>query len=136
MNKFDINKNKLEIGDIVVLCDCAEAISREFEFWEVYADGTTSLVYIKGLTSGKTDSFDCKCLKKVDKKYKELVDRATPKKVVKLKKSQYGYTHQCPSCEQLVGTIVYNVNVRTISEIEHDSYCCSCGQALDWSDEE
>lgn len=66
----------------------------------------------------------------------ELVDKVTPKKVVKLKKSQYGYTHQCPSCEQLVGTIVYNVNVRTISEIEYDSYCCSCGQALDWSDEE
>jgi len=68
MNKFDINKNKLEIGDIVVLCDCAEAISREFEFWEVYADGTTSLVYIKGLTSGKTDIFCCDCLKKFYKK--------------------------------------------------------------------
>lgn len=64
----------------------------------------------------------------------ELVGKAIPKKVVKLKKSQYGYTHQCPSCERLVGTIVYNVNVRTISEIEHDNYCCSCGQALDWSD--
>lgn len=68
MNKFDTNKNKLEIGDIVVLCDCAESISREFEFWEVCADGISSLVFIKGLTSRKTDSFDCKCLKKVVKK--------------------------------------------------------------------
>ena len=68
--------------------------------------------------------------------YLELKEKATLKKVIKLKKSQYGYTHQCPSCKQLVGTIVYNVNIKTITEIEHDSYCCSCGQALDWSDEE
>ena len=74
MNKFDVNKNKLEIGDIVVLCDCAEAISREFEFWEVYADNlfTDHSVFIRGLTSSKSDSFYCECLKKVDKKYKDL----------------------------------------------------------------
>ena len=47
--------------------------------------------------------------------YLELKEKATLKKVIKLKKSQYGYTHQCPSCKQLVGTIVYNVNIKTIT---------------------
>ena len=80
MNKFDINKSQLEIGDIVVLCDCAEARTREFEFWEVYADNnfTSHSVFIRGITSRKNDSFCCDCLKKVDKRYKELVDKATP----------------------------------------------------------
>lgn len=122
MNKFDINKNKLEIGDIVVLCDCFEARTRDFEFWEVYADGTTSLVYIKGLTSGKTDSFDCKCLKKVDKKYKELVDRATPIKILKSVDENgepclprnHGV---CPICGFVVE---YS-----------DKYCHECGQRLE-----
>lgn len=122
MNKFDINKNKLEIGNIVMLCNCFEARTREFEFWEVYADGTTSLVYIKGLTSGKTDSFDCKCLKKVDKKYKELVDRATPIKILKSVDENgepclprnHGV---CPICGFVVE---YS-----------DKYCHECGQRLE-----
>ena len=122
MNKFDINKNKLEIGDIVVLCDCFEARTRDFEFWEVYADGTTSLVYIKGLTSGRTDSFDCRCLKKVDKKYKELVDRATPIKILKSVDENgepclprnHGV---CPICGFVVE---YS-----------DKYCHECGQRLE-----
>ncbi len=124
MNKFDINKNKLEIGDVVVLSDCFEARTRDFEFWEVYADGTTSLVYIKGLTSGRTDSFDCRCLKKVDKKYKELVDRATPKKAIKDEPSKIRYvqTYKCPNCK------------RGFSG-EINRYCYHCGQGLDWSDE-
>lgn len=125
MNKFDINKNKLEIGDVVVLSDCFEARTRDFEFWEVYADGTTSLVYIKGLTSGKTDSFDCKCLKKVDKKYKELVDKAIPKKAIKdeIQDIRYITKYTCPMCG---GKITGRVS----------DYCYHCGQALDWSDEE
>ncbi len=106
MNKFDINKNKLEIGNIVMLCNCFEARTREFEFWEVYADGTTSLVYIKGLTSGKTDSFDCKCLKKVDENGEPCLPR------------NHGV---CPICGFVVE---YS-----------DKYCHECGQALDWSDE-
>lgn len=124
MNKLDINdinKNKLHIGDTVVLCDCAEAVSREFEFWEVYAYGTTSLVYIKGLTSGKTDSFDCKCLKKVDKKYKEF-EKATPIKILKSVDENgepclprnHGV---CPICGFVVE---YS-----------DKYCHECGQRLE-----
>lgn len=64
----------------------------------------------------------------------ELVDKATPKKVIKLKKEQYGYTHQCPVCEQLVGTIVMSRNNEFSPYIEENDYCCSCGQALDWSE--
>lgn len=126
MNKFDKNENKLEIGDIVVLCDCAESISREFEFWEVYADGIASLVFVKGLTSRKTDSFDCKCLKKVDKKYKELVDKATKKNVQKVT-DENGEPYLprgcglCPKCSTVVN---YNI----------DKYCHECGQAIDRSE--
>jgi len=124
MNKFDINKNKLEIGDIVVLCDCAEAISREFEFWEVYEDNkfTSHSVFIRGLTSRKSDSFYCDCLKKVDKKYKELVDRATPIKILKSVDENgepclprnHGV---CPICGFVVE---YS-----------DKYCHECGQRLE-----
>ena len=72
MEKVDINKNKLEIGDIVVLCKYIEATSREFEFWEVIADNeyTNHSVFIKGLTTGKTDSFSCDGLKKLIKNTK------------------------------------------------------------------
>lgn len=66
----------------------------------------------------------------------ELVEKATPKKVIKLKKEQYGYTHQCPICEQLVGTIVMSRNNEFSPYIEENDYCCSCGQALDWSDDQ
>ena len=66
MNKFDINRNKLKIGDIVVLCNCSEAVERCFEFWEVFSDNkfTQHSVFIRGIISGKTDSFHCDCLKK------------------------------------------------------------------------
>lgn len=63
--------------------------------------------------------------------YLEFQEKATPKKVIKLKKEQYGYTHQCPICEQLVGTIVMSRNNEFSPYIEEDDYCCSCGQALD-----
>lgn len=142
MNKVDINKNKLEIGDIVVLCNCVEAISREFEFWEVYADNlfTNHSVFIRGLTSSKSDSFYCDCLKKVDKKYKELVDKATPKK---------------PDFDQPFAdeetTSIYDENgfispvlclcshcgKKQIYDSEYDikfKHCANCGGAIDWSD--
>ena len=54
MEKVDINKNKLEIGDIVVLCKYIEATSREFEFWEVIADNEyTNHSVSKDLQQGK-----------------------------------------------------------------------------------
>lgn len=127
MNKFDINKNKLEICDIVVLCDCAEAISREFEFWVIFSDNkfTKHSVFIRGITTGKTDSFDCKCLKKVDKKYKELVEKATPKKPIGDFNSVPHY--RCPNCM---------CTVKLYEDSHKYKYCLYCGQAIDWSDEE
>lgn len=130
MNKVDINKNKLEIGDIVVLCKYIEATSREFEFWEVIADNeyTNHLVFIKGLTTGKTDCFSCDGLKKVNKKYKELVDKATQKNVQKVT-SGNGEPYLprecglCPKCSTVV-------NYHT------DKYCHECGQKLNGADEE
>ena len=65
----------------------------------------------------------------------ELIEKKTPKKVIKLDKQEYGYTHQCPCCKQLVGTVVYNIETRMITDIEKDDYCPHCGQKIDWSDE-
>lgn len=144
VNKFDINRNKLEIGDIVILYGCIEARTGEFEFWEVYADNkfTSHSVFIRGLTSRKSDSFHCDCLKKVDKKYKELVEKATPKKPSFDKSwedeettdiyNEYGSINEnvceCPNCHK-----------HSIYDSEYGvrfNHCHECGQALDWSDEE
>lgn len=60
---------------------------------------------------------------------KELVDKATPKKVVKISQKDYikgSYEHCCPSCSNCVGTILED------STIEEDDYCPTCGQRLDW----
>lgn len=134
MNKFDVNKNKLEIGDVVVLCTYIESTSREFEFWEVIADNkfTNHSVFIKGLMTGKTDCFCCDGLKKVDKKYKELVDKETPKKVIGQKplendvkignvtfKKGTSFLSKCPICG------------KWIHPVYHKNYCGNCGQKLD-----
>ena len=58
----------------------------------------------------------------------ELIDKATPEKPIPLEEKEYGYEHECPTCGRYVGTIVEDY-------VEHDDYCCSCGQRLDWSDE-
>lgn len=66
----------------------------------------------------------------------ELVDKVTPKKVIKLPEKDRGYEHICPRCEQFVGTIVFEKH-RDMYEhscIEEDDYCCSCGQRLDWEE--
>ena len=47
----------------------------------------------------------------------ELVDKATPKKP-----EQFGNNGYCPKCHYLVHSFY--------------EYCCWCGQALDWSDED
>ncbi len=113
---FDINKSKLEIGDIVILCDSVEAITREFEFWEVmHIKFNSNLVFITGLTSRKSDSFSCDCLKKVDKKYKELIERTTPKPVVLEDDGLY-----CPSCKLRLETRLFD-----------SAYCHYCGQRLE-----
>ena len=59
---------------------------------------------------------------------KELVNKATPKKVI-VKKSQLGYgiwreSRYCPNCQS---NLTYKFGYR---------YCHKCGQALDWSGED
>lgn len=138
MNKYDVNKKKLKIGDIVVLCNCLEATTRNFEFWEVYADSKIeSCVFIRGLSTGKSDCFDCEKLKKVDKKYKELVDKATPKKISRAKtlendvkigratfKKGVSLLQRCPSCGEW------------LHPLYHKNYCGNCRQRIDRSEEE
>lgn len=60
----------------------------------------------------------------------ELVDKAIPKKVIKLPEIEYGYTHECSVCHQYVGTICESEEGIYVEENE---YCCECGQKLDWS---
>lgn len=59
----------------------------------------------------------------------KLLEKATPKKV--LNEGDGEYTHKCPNCLYGVGTIVVDDLGKYI---EHDDYCSTCGQRLDWSD--
>ena len=69
----------------------------------------------------------------LEQENEELREKATPNKVEKATREDYmnsGYKHCCPKCGNMVGTITNNL------DFEHDDYCPSCGQALDWRDEE
>jgi hypothetical protein len=120
MNKFDINKNKLNIGDVVVLCDCAEAITRRFQFYEVVNNGAGNTVLIASFhTGGKKECFNTKKLKKVNGRYKELVDKATVKKPFVPNNLEPIYprgTKICPTCKKM--------------NYEEQKYCGECGQRL------
>ena len=52
----------------------------------------------------------------------ELVDKATPKKIIQ-KQVKHWIDYHCPSC---------NHKLRRDTQYK---YCPHCGQALDWSDE-
>lgn len=52
----------------------------------------------------------------------ELVDKETPKKVLRYKSQVYISLPKCPIC-------------KTIPHTCTQKYCDECGQALDWSDE-
>lgn len=56
----------------------------------------------------------------------QAIDKQIPKKVIH-KGYFYGYTHRCPSCGNQVEKGAYGLN---------DKYCKTCGQALDWGEEE
>lgn len=82
----------------------------------------------------KCGESDCSCKKsEAVKTLNELVEKATPKKVNNATREDYmktGYKHCCPTCGNLVGTILSDLT------IQEDDYCPTCGQALDWSEEE
>ena len=47
-----------------------------------------------------------------------------------------GWKHECPNCGCAVG-VNKNLGFAYEEYLEpNESYCCSCGQALDWSDTE
>ena len=53
---------------------------------------------------------------------KELVERATPKKITQTDKNvEYYIEYRCPNCESGV-------------EYNEQQFCDVCGQALDWGD--
>lgn len=60
----------------------------------------------------------------------ELVDRATPKKPINQSTPvvRQGY---CPNCKGELRKL----RSRNEVVLEGQLYCCSCGQALDWSEE-
>lgn len=133
MDKFDINNNKLGIGDVVVLFNCIEAKLWNFGFWKVIScnEFSSTTVFAECIATGMRMSFDCKCLKKVDKRYKELIDKATPMKPIEdfeeeecYHEGEYEriYFHLCPVC----GEYVYKEN--------NKNYCGNCGQKFDWSE--
>lgn len=55
----------------------------------------------------------------------ELVDRATPKKIIETKNAPFG---ECPNCKGL-----HTFNLVTGETL---NYCPECGQAIDWSNDE
>ena len=60
----------------------------------------------------------------------ELVDKTTPKKPI----NRINYrtdinAYYCPNCNGFICNYYDKDN-------ERDDYCCNCGQALDWSDED
>lgn len=61
----------------------------------------------------------------------ELVDRATPKKPINQSTPvvRQGY---CPNCKGELRKL----RSRNEVVLEGQLYCCSCGQALDWSEDE
>lgn len=78
---------------------------------------------------------NCSYQKNINERYtllQKLVNKRTPKKVKSATKEDYeesGYRYCCPACGKMVGTKVEG-------GVEQDDYCCSCGQRLDWSDED
>ena len=66
----------------------------------------------------------------IEEEVKSIFEKATPKKVRRALHIANGYKHCCPICSSYVGTI------SKVGRIDEDDYCPTCGQALDWSEEE
>ena len=64
-------------------------------------------------------------------KLQELVDRATPKKPIKLDYKlllDEGWRYECPICKCAIG-----INTNAFDYTQEEGYCPTCGQAIDWS---
>jgi predicted RNA-binding Zn-ribbon protein involved in translation (DUF1610 family) len=73
--------------------------------------------YQKALAYYKRQRLDYRIRGVVDEPFKELVDKATPKKIV-ISKSFNDYA--CPECDTIIGKLAYLYK-----------HCPYCGQAID-----
>lgn len=64
---------------------------------------------------------------------KELVERATPKKIIIKCVIDRAY-YRCPVCRKLILDDEMASNMSKELLKKDNAYCPSCGQALDWSD--
>lgn len=63
--------------------------------------------------------------------YKELEDKARPKKPNKLTYKlllDEGWKYECPTCKCAIG-----INDNASDYMNEDSFCPTCSQAIDWS---
>ena len=66
--------------------------------------------------------------------YKELEDKATPKKPNKLTYKLLlddGWKYECPRCKCAIG-----INPNALDYTQDESFCPTCSQAIDWSKDE
>lgn len=84
-----------------------------------------------------TDDFEMRISKECYKKIITALEKQIPKKPKTLNYGlliEYGWKYGCPNCGCTVGD---NKNLAFAygEYLEpYEDYCCSCGQALDWSD--
>jgi hypothetical protein len=60
-----------------------------------------------------------------------FIDKQIPEKPNKCRYEpliRSGWEYECPSCEKAIG-----INKFAFDYTDEDSYCPSCGQAIDWS---
>jgi hypothetical protein len=60
--------------------------------------------------------------------YVELLQRATPKKVVREEVGKIIHVH-CPNCDRVLR---HETNPLIVRQVNH-RFCSHCGQSLDWS---
>lgn len=63
----------------------------------------------------------------------EALEKQIPKKVGKMKETDYGSPYYCPECEAEIIPVEFFKDDGSEPE-EKVSYCWKCGQAIDWSE--
>lgn len=65
----------------------------------------------------------------------KALEKQIPKKVGKMKETDYGSPYYCPECEAEIIPVEF-FNTDGSEPEEKVSYCWKCGQAIDWSSED
>ena len=85
-----------------------------------------------------TDDFEMRISKDCYKLIREALEKQIPKKPNKTIDSSWGTkkeVHTCPVCDYYL-TEVHFIAPQKIESNKKITYCETCGQAIDWSDEE